>query len=159
GILGIYYLKYLGGSPESWSIVIALTTLLGLTTIPYGKLADKLSIKQMFIFAGLGWTILYFGYYFSTSPIIFAIFFIIPIWPAFWITYSKLLMDLSDNTRRAEFYAFEGTLSTIYGNIIGILSGYLADILGPKNMFLLSTISAITAVIYVNLKFKKQPTI
>lgn len=159
GILGIYYLKYLGGSPESWSIVIALTTLLGLTTIPYGKLADKLSIKQMFTFAGLGWTILYFGYYFSPSPIIFAIFFIIPIWPAFWITYSKLLMNLSDKTKRAEFYAFEGTLSTIYGNIIGILSGYLADILRPRNMFLLSTISAITAVIYINLKFKKQPPI
>lgn len=46
GILGIYYLKYLGGSPESWSIVVALTTLLGLTTIPYGKLADKLPIKK-----------------------------------------------------------------------------------------------------------------
>ncbi|MEM3886167.1 MAG: MFS transporter [Candidatus Methanomethylicia archaeon] len=154
GILGIYYLKYLGGSPESWSIVVALTTLLGLTTIPYGKLADKLPIKKMFIFAGLGWTILYLGYYISPTPIIFAIFFIIPIWPAFWITYNKCLMELSDKTERAKFYAFEGTLSTIYGNIIGIISGYLADIFGPREMFLISSASAIIATIYINLKLK-----
>lgn len=154
GILGIYYLKYLGGSPESWSIVIALTTLLGITTIPYGKLADKLSVKHMFTFAGLGWTILYFGYYISPTPIIFALFFIIPIWPAFWITYSKCLMELSDKTERAKFYAFEGTLSTIYGNIIGIISGYLADIFGPREMFLLSSTTAIIATIYINLKLK-----
>jgi len=151
GLLGIYYLKYLGGSPENWSIVVSVTTLLGLSAIPYGKLADKLSMKSMFTFAGIGWTILYLGYYLSPTPIIFALFFIVPIWPAFWITYNKLLMELSDSTERATFYAFEGILSTILGAIVGIFSGYLADLFGPRNIFILSAAMAITATIYTRI--------
>jgi len=156
GLLGIYYLKYLGGSPENWSIVVAITTFLGLSSIPYGKLADKLSMKSMFTFAGIGWTILYLGYYLSPTPTIFALFFIIPIWPAFWITYNKLLMELSDSTDRVTFYAFEGILSTILGAIVGIFSGYLADLFGPRNIFILSASIAATATVYTRIILKRK---
>lgn len=149
GILGIYFLKYLNGSPELWSIVVALTVLAGLSAIPYGRLADKLSTRQMFTMAGLGWTALYAGYFMSPNAIIFAFFFIIPVWPLFWIAYSKALMDISDETERATFYAFEGVLSTIYGSAIGMLAGYLADITNPRSLFLASSLAALASTLLV----------
>jgi DHA1 family multidrug resistance protein-like MFS transporter len=149
GVLGIYFLRYLRGSPEAWSTTVAITVLAGLSTIPYGKLADKLSTSEMFTMAGLGWTILYAGYYLAPNPLVFAFFFIIPVWPLFWIAYTKALMDISDETERATFYAFEGVLSTIYGSVIGILAGYLADATSPRTLFLLSSLSALSAAILV----------
>jgi len=35
--------------------VVAVTTLLGLSLIPYGGLADRLPTRRMFTLAGLGW--------------------------------------------------------------------------------------------------------
>jgi DHA1 family multidrug resistance protein-like MFS transporter len=60
-------------------------------------------------------------------------------------------MELSDSTERATFYAFEGILSTILGAIVGIFSGYLADLFGPRNIFILSAAMAITATIYTRI--------
>jgi len=145
GVFAIYYLKYLGGSPESWSVVVAATTLLGLSSIPYGKLADRLPLRRMFTLAGLGWVALYTGYYLSRSPLEFAAFFVIPVWPAFWLSYSKALMDLSDQAERAELFALESVLSSVYGSAVGILAGYLADLLGPRELFLLSAVAAAAA--------------
>ncbi|MEZ0345620.1 MAG: MFS transporter, partial [Infirmifilum sp.] len=138
GVLAIYFLKYLNGSPSMWSITVAITVLAGLSAIPYGRLADKMSTRQMFTLAGIGWTILYAGYFLSPNPLVFAIFFIIPVWPMFWVSYSKALMEVSDETERATFYAFEGVLSTIYSSAIGIAAGYLADIAMPRTLFLVS---------------------
>jgi len=55
GVFAMHYLKYLGGSPGSWSVVVAATTLLGLSSIPYGRLADRLPTRRMFTLAGLEW--------------------------------------------------------------------------------------------------------
>ncbi|PLJ78419.1 MAG: hypothetical protein B7L53_00240 [Thermofilum sp. NZ13] len=149
GVLGIYFLKYLKGSPELWSAVVSLTVLAGLSSIPYGRLADRLSTRQMFTLAGLGWAALYAGYYASTNPLVFAAFFIFPVWPLFWVAYSKALMDISDETERATFYAFEGVLSTVYGSAIGMASGYLADITSPRLLFLISSVAALSAALSV----------
>jgi DHA1 family multidrug resistance protein-like MFS transporter len=151
GVFAIYYLKYLGGSPESWSVVAAATTLLGLSSIPYGRLADRLPPRRMFTLAGLGWVVLYTGYYLSRSPLEFAAFFIIPVWPAFWLSYSKALMDLSDQAERAELFALESVLSSVYGSAVGIAAGYLADLLGPRELFLLSASAAAAATAIVQI--------
>ncbi|MEM0093932.1 MAG: MFS transporter [Thermofilum sp.] len=141
-VFAIYYIRYLGGSPESWAALSAVTTLFGLASIPYGRMADRLPVNRMFALAGLGWLALYTGYYLSPSPYIFAVFFVLPVWPAFWIAYSKALMDVSDQTERAALFAFESILSSIYGAALAALSGYLADLFGPRQLFLLSAASA-----------------
>ena len=156
GMFAIYYVKYLGGSPESWSVVVAATTLLGLSSIPYGRLADRLPPRRMFTLAGLGWAALHTGYYLSRSPLEFAAFFIIPVWPAFWLSYSKALMDLSDQAERAELFALEGALSSVYGSAVGVLAGYLADLLGPRQLFLLSAVAAAVATACVQLLLRSQ---
>ena len=147
GVFAIYYLKYLGGSPESWSLVSAITTLLGLASIPYGKLADRVSAKRMFTLAGLGWTLLYLGYYLSSTPQTFAAFFVVPVWPAFWLAYNKAMMEVSDTTERAKLYAFEGMLSAVYSSAVGLAASYLADSFGPRNLFLISTLAAAIATL------------
>jgi len=136
--------------------VVAATTLLGLSSIPYGKLADRLPLRRMFTLAGLGWVALYTGYYLSRSPLEFAAFFVIPVWPAFWLSYSKALMDLSDQAERAELFALESVLSSVYGSAVGILAGYLADLLGPRELFLLSAVAAAAATACVQLLLSSQ---
>ncbi len=151
GIFGIYFLRYLKGTPELWSLVVSITVLAGLSSIPYGRLADRLSTRQMFTLAGLGWAVLYAGYFLAPNPLVFAFFFIIPVWPLFWVSYSKALMDISDEAERATFYAFEGVLSTVYGSAIGVLAGYLADATSPKLLFLASSIAALASAFLVQL--------
>jgi len=150
-VFAMYYVKYLGGSPESWFVVVAATTLLGLSSISYGRLADRLPPGRMFTLAGLGWVALYTGYYLSRNPLGFAAFYIIPIWPAFWLSYSKALMDLSDQAERAELFTLESALSSIYGSAIGVLASYLADLLGPCELFLLSAAAAAVTTACVRL--------
>jgi DHA1 family multidrug resistance protein-like MFS transporter len=104
----------------------------------------------MFTVAGLGWTALYLGYYASPNYLWFSLFFIIPVWPAFWLAYSKALMDLSDESERATFYALEGTLSAIFGSLVSILAGYLADLYTPRSIFLLSATAALASTLIVN---------
>jgi DHA1 family multidrug resistance protein-like MFS transporter len=156
GLYAIYFVKFLGGPPEAWSALIAVTTLLGLASIPYGKLADRLTTRQMFTVAGLGWTALYLGYYASPNYLWFSLFFIIPVWPAFWLAYSKALMDLSDESERATFYALEGTLSAIFGSLVSILAGYLADLYTPRSIFLLSATAALASTLIVNALLGRQ---
>lgn len=155
GIFAIYFVKFLAGPPEAWSVLIAVTTLFGLASVPYGKLADRLSTRKMFTMAGLGWTLLYLGYYLSPNYLWFSVFFVIPVWPAFWLAYSKALMDLSDESERATFYAFEGTLSTIFGSLVGIFAGYLADQFAPRTLFLLSALAAVAGTVAANLLLEK----
>jgi DHA1 family multidrug resistance protein-like MFS transporter len=151
GVFAMHYLKYLGGSPESWSVVVAATTLLGFSSIPYGRLADRLPPGRMFTLAGLGWVALYTGYYLSRNPLEFAAFYIIPIWPAFWLSYSKALMDLSDQEKRAELFTLESALSSIYSSAIGVLASYLADLPGPRELFFLSAAEAAVTTACVRL--------
>ncbi|ABL78925.1 MFS transporter [Thermofilum pendens] len=143
GVFSVYFVKYLNGPPEAWSTLVAVTTLFGLASIPYGRLADRLSTREMFVLAGLGWTALYLGYFLSPNYLVFSLFFVIPVWPAFWLAYSKALMDLSDESERATFYAFEGTLSALFGSAVGVAAGLVADLYSPRTLFLLSSASAL----------------
>lgn len=156
-IIGIYFIKYLGGTPELWSIVAAATTLTGLSSTFYGKLADRMSVRQMFTLAGLGWTALYTGYFLAQDPIVFAAILVIPVWPAFWVAYRKALMDISDQTERATFFAVESLLTSIYGSVLGITTSYVADLINPRMLFLVSAIAAISSTIAVQklLSFEK----
>jgi len=146
-ILAVYFVKFLGGSNELWALVSAVTTLMGMAVIPYGYLADRVSARLMFTLAGLGWTILYAGYYLSRDPYIFALFFIVPVWPAFHVTYRKALMDVSDYCERATLFAIEGLISTIYGSILGLVGGYLADTITPRNLLALSSALALLGAV------------
>lgn len=156
-IVGIYFIKYLGGTPELWSMVAAATTLTGLFSTLYGRLADRMSVRQMFTIAGLGWTALYTGYFLAQDPIVFAAILVIPVWPAFWVAYRKALMDISDQTERATFFALESLLTSIYGAALGIASSYVADIVNPRMLFLVSAVAAISSTIAVQklLSFEK----
>jgi|GEM_PF-2408774 len=71
-------------------------------------------------------------------------------------TYNKLLMELSNSTEKAAFYAFEGMLSTMLGTIVGIISRYLADLFGPRNIFILSASIAITVTIYTRIILMRE---
>lgn len=157
-VFAIYYIRFLGGSPESWAVLSAVTTLFGLASLPYGKMADRLPVKKMFALAGAGWFILYVGYYLSANPYVFAFFFVIPVWPAFWISYSKALMEVSDQTERAALFAIESILSSAYGAAIAAAAGYLADVFGPRQLFLLSAATAGLGAIFVQILLKSYGT-
>ena len=148
GLIAVYYINYLGGSEQLWALLATITTLLGLSVIPYGYLVDKVGAEKMLIFAGIGWLILYLGYYYSTDPLIFAAFFVIPVWPAFQLSYSKLLMDLSDKGERATLYATENMMSQFYAVLLGLLGGYLADVVHPKILFLIGAAAAGMGAVY-----------
>jgi len=146
-VLAVYFVKYLGGSEQLWALVTAVCTLLGLSSIPYGELADRLGARKMFTLAGLGWAVLYAGYYLSNDPLTFAAFFIVPIWPAFHVTYQKVLMDLSDKSERASLFASERLVSTVYGLAVGLIAGYLADALSPRTLLAISSLLALCGAI------------
>jgi len=155
-ILAVYFVKFLGGSDQLWALITAVTTLMGIAVIPYGYLADKVGARTMFTLAGLGWTVLYAGYYLSRDPYIFALFFVIPVWPAFHVTYQKTLMDVSDYCERATLFATEGLISTIYGSIVGLIGGYLADVITPKNLLALSSALALLGAVTAYLLLREE---
>ncbi|MEZ0346231.1 MAG: hypothetical protein ABWK01_06755, partial [Infirmifilum sp.] len=66
-------------------------------------------------------------------------------------------MEVSDETERATFYAFEGVLSTIYSSAIGIAAGYLADIAMPRTLFLVSSIAALLSTLAVQKLLPETP--
>ena len=138
GLIGVYFLEYLKGSPSLWALVSAVTTLANLSTILYGRLGERIGDVNLLFLAGLGWSVLYTVYGLTTDITIFALFFTIPVWPAFAIGYQTLLMKLSDEGSRASIYSIDNILSTIYSASIGILGGYLAEIFTPRPLFILA---------------------
>ncbi|MCD6457519.1 MAG: hypothetical protein J7K82_01590 [Thermoproteales archaeon] len=119
-----------------WALVSAVTTLANLSTILYGRLGERIGDVNLLFLAGLGWSVLYTVYGLTTDITIFALFFTIPVWPAFAIGYQTLLMKLSDEGSRASIYSVDNILSTIYSASIGILGGYLAEIFTPRLLFI-----------------------
>ncbi len=159
GIISVYFLKYLGGTPQLWSTVAAVNTVTGLSSYLYGRLADKFSVRQMFTLAGLGWTALYTGYFLAPNPYVFAAILAVPVWPAFWVAYRKALMDISDETERATFFATESLLTTIYGSLLGIAASFIADVFTPRLLFLISAAAAATATLAIQKLLSHEPSL
>jgi len=156
-VVSIYFLKYLGGTPQLWSTVAAINTVTGLSSYLYGRLADKFSVRQMFTLAGLGWTALYTGYFLAPNPYVFAAILAVPVWPAFWVAYRKALMDISDETERATFFATESLLTTIYGSVLGILASLIADLFHPRLLFLISAAAAAASTLAIQKLLAHEP--
>ena len=97
----------------------------------------------MFTLAGLGWAVLYAGYYASRDPLTFAVFFVVPVWPAFHVAWRKALMDMSDRAPRASLFALEGAVSAAYEAAVALLGGYLADTLSPRVLMAASSLLAL----------------
>ncbi len=158
-VIAVYFLKYLGGTPQLWSTVAAVNTVTGLSSYLYGRLADRFSVRQMFTLAGIGWTALYTGYFLAPNPYVFALILAVPVWPAFWVAYRKALMDLSDETERATFFATENLLTTIYGSLLGIAASLVADIFTPRLLFLISAVAAAAATLAVQRLLSHEPSL
>jgi len=140
GVFAIYFTEVLGGTPELWALLGAVNTAVGLTSIPYGYLVDRMGRKRMLYFSAVGWTILYLGYLFSRDPLTFSIFFVIPIWPAFNIAYTSMLFDITEGENRTRLLGAMNSLNSIYTFTFSMLGGIIADLFEPRLVFLIALI-------------------
>ena len=138
GIMAIYFTRELGGTPEEWAILAAITTIAGLAYIPYGYLVDKIGRKKILYFSIVGWIVLYIGYGISRDPLTFSMFFIIPIGSAYSLAYTAILYDLTDGGDRGKIFGTLGSLNSVYVFIVSLIGAYIADIYSPRILFFIS---------------------
>lgn len=147
GIVSIYFLNYLGGTPEQWALIMSITTLLSLTAPFWGRLVDKHGVRFAYTYSAIGWVIISIGYCLAKDPVTFSIFFIMPVSIAYSIAYNKIIFDASDQSDRASFFSFLGLISSLFSMITGLIAGYIADTFTPYTLLEIYALLSIIGLI------------
>ncbi len=156
GIYAIYFINYLGGSPQEWAMVVTLTSLLSLSSPFFGSLVDKYGVKFAYYYSAIGWILLDIGYILANDPVTFAIIFVLPISAAYWVAYNKIIFDASDKSERASFFSYLGLISSLSSMAIGVTAGYIADMFDPRSLLIISAILSVTGLIPLRILFRDE---
>jgi len=134
-LYAIYFTEELGGSVESWSMLAAVTTLAGVTSLPYGYLVDRFGPARVMAACSLAWTAMFWGYALSRDPLTFSLFFVIPVGNAFSIAFTSMLYEVCDEGRRGVTLGSFDSLASLHSTLVNIAGGLLADYYGPRAVF------------------------
>ena len=127
-------------------------------SFPFGKLADKFGIKNIFIVGLLMFAIVYGGFAFHPSVIvIFILFFIYGIYAAAtegivkaWIT------NIAHDTNTATAVGFYTSCQSICSLLASIIAGFIWSTFGSSFTFGTTTFIAFCTIIYFLLSFRKN---
>ena len=127
-------------------------------SFPFGKLADKFGIKNIFIIGLLMFTIVYGGFAFHPSVVvIFVLFFIYGIYAAStegivkaWIT------NMAHDTNTATAVGFYTSCQSICSLLASIIAGFIWSSFGSSFTFGITGFIAFSVLIYFLLSFRKN---
>ncbi|HEV8273344.1 MAG TPA: MFS transporter [Chitinophagaceae bacterium] len=128
------------------------------TSFPFGKLADKFGIKNIFIIGLLMFAIVYGGFAFHPSVVaIFILFFIYGIYAAAtegivkaWIT------NIAHDTNTATAVGFYTSCQSICSLLASIIAGFIWSSFGSSFTFGTTAFIALSTIIYFLLSFRKN---
>jgi MFS family permease len=127
-------------------------------SFPFGKLADKFGIKNIFLIGLLMFAIVYGGFAFHPSVIaIFILFFIYGIYAAStegivkaWIT------NIAHDTNTATAVGFYTSCQSICSLLASIIAGFIWSFFGSSFTFGATAFIALSTIIYFLLSFRKN---
>jgi MFS family permease len=127
-------------------------------SFPFGKLADKFGIKNIFIIGLLMFAIVYGGFAFHPSTVvIFILFFIYGIYAAAtegivkaWIT------NIAHNTNTATAVGFYTSCQSVCSLLASIIAGFIWSSFGASFTFGATAFIAFSVIIYFLLSFRKK---
>jgi len=128
------------------------------TSFPFGKLADKFGIKNIFIIGLMMFAIVYGGFAFHPSVVvIFILFFIYGIYAAAtegivkaWIT------NIAHNANTATAVGFYTSCQSICSLLASIIAGFIWSQFGSSFTFGATAFIAFSVIIYFLLSFRKN---
>jgi len=128
------------------------------TSFPFGKLADKFGIKNIFIIGLMMFAIVYGGFAFHPSVVvIFILFFIYGIYAAAtegivkaWIT------NIAHDTNTATAVGFYTSCQSICSLLASIIAGFIWSFFGSSFTFGATAFIAFSVIIYFLLSFRKN---
>lgn len=126
-------------------------------SFPLGSLADKLGIKNIFIFGLLMFATVYGGFAFHPSTIvIFLLFFIYGIYAAATEGITKAwITNIAHNTNTATAVGFYTSCQSICSLLASIIAGFIWGWLGSSFTFGATAFIAFFVIIYFLLSFRK----
>jgi len=96
-----YLCFHLAGSKSLLGLSLAGATLVGAVSFPlYGRLSDRCGRTQLILLATGGYILLYFSFIFIKNPLILALLYAIPLYPAIRVATNAFLADLTDQAVR-----------------------------------------------------------
>ena len=128
------------------------------TSYPMGKLADKLGLKNIFIFGLILFAIVYSGMAFQPSLfIIFILFLIYGIYASATESVSKAwisnIVNKSDTATAIGFYTGFSSVFTLFASII---AGWLWSSFFPSLTFIFSAVASVLIALYLKIIFNKN---
>jgi MFS family permease len=127
-------------------------------SFPFGKLADKFGVKNIFIIGLMMFAIVYGGFAFHPSVVvIFILFFIYGIYAAAtegivkaWIT------NIAHNTNTATAVGFYTSCQSVCSLLASIIAGFIWSSFGASFTFGATAFIAFSVIIYFLLSFRKK---
>lgn len=125
---------------------------------PFGSLADRIGIKKVFMLGLLLFAIVYAGFAFHPpTPIIFVLFLLYGIYAASTEGISRAwITNIAHHTNTATAIGFYTSCQSICSLLASIIAGFIWGSLGSSFTFAITSIVALSVIIYFFLKFRKN---
>jgi MFS family permease len=144
-------IKHIGYSnTEVISVYIFYNFVYAIVSYPVGILADKLGLKNIFIFGLIMFAIVYGGMSFKPSlPIIFVLFFFYGIYAASTESISKAwISNISNKQDVATAIGFYTSFGSLFTMLASVLAGFLWSTFSPSVTFVVSSAGAMVCAAY-----------